>query len=30
VKATVNALYGVQSPKYIAAKRGISVKELVD
>ncbi len=30
VRATVGALYGVQSPKYIAAKRGISVKDLVD
>lgn len=30
VRATVNALYGVQSPEYIAAKRGRSVAEIVD
>jgi small subunit ribosomal protein S5 len=30
VRATVSALYGVQSPEYIAAKRGRSVAEIMD
>lgn len=30
VRATVSALYGVQSPEYIAAKRGRSVADITD
>ena len=29
VKATINALYGVQSPESIAAKRGMSVEQIL-
>jgi ribosomal protein S5 len=28
VRATINALYGVNSPEHIAAKRGKSVAEI--